>query len=154
MKKILLLTVSMMTLFLSSCVVIPKPVYSSDVYYLDYFKLGHDGKILLSESNSYSGEYQSIGSIIVEQISGYEQILVSTSTSNERIGDDIYGEKNVVKKKAKYKLGEFKEANFSSALEEAVAVAEEMGGNAIINLKITTPVDSSVRVTGMVIKRM
>lgn len=157
MKKVLLLVAAVMTLVMSSCVS-QLPKFRSNVYSLDYYKLGHNGKILLSESNSYSGEYESIGSIIVDQKSGHVRIETEKSTKKVRVsdGDDIYGTEPEYKTETKYKTGDFKQATFSTALEEAVDAAERMGGDAIINLRYNVIPDQPgfiVSVSGMVIKR-
>lgn len=143
---------ALMTLALSSCVTVKPSPFISNVYYLDYYKLGHSGKILLSESNSYSGDYESIGSIIVNQESGHVRIE-SEKTKVKVSDDDVYGNPPTYKTETKYKTGEYKEATFSTALEEAVNTAERMGGDAIINLKYTVLSPTSVSVSGMVIKR-
>lgn len=154
MKKILLLMAALMTLVLSSCVTVKPDPFTSSVYYLDYYKLGHDGKILLSESNSYSGEYQSLGSIIVDQKSGHVKIEVEKTKKKVKVedGDDIYSQPEY-KTETKYKTGEYKLATFSTALEEAVNTAERMGGDAIINLKYENRGIDGLSVFGMVIKR-
>lgn len=152
MKKILLLMAALMTLVMSSCVTVKPDPFTSDVYYLDYYKLGHNGKILLSESNSYSGEYQSLGSIIVDQKSGYVKIETEKKIKVAD-GDDIYGSQPEYRTETRYKNGDYKLATFSSALEEAVNTAERMGGDAIINLKYENRGYDGVSVSGMVIKR-
>lgn len=155
MKKILFLMAAVMALVMSSCVTVKPDPFTSRVYYLDYYKLGHNGKILLSESNSYSGEYQSIGSIIVEQKSGNVKIEVEKKTKKVKVmpGDDIYGTQPEYETETKYKTGDYKLATFSTALEEAVNTAERMGGDAIINLKYENRGYEGVSVSGMVIKR-
>lgn len=150
---------ALMALIMSSCSSFkPEPIpFRSSVYYLDYYKLGRNGKILLSESNSYSGEYQSIGSIIVDQKSGHVNIEVETTkkivNAKPMPGDEIYGTQPEYKTETKYKTGDFKYATFSTALEEAVNTAEKMGGDAIINLKYEYRGPDGVSVSGMVIKR-
>lgn len=155
MKKFLFLLAALMTLALSSCVTVKPDPFKSSVYYLDYYKLGHNGKILLSESNSYSGDYQSIGSIIVDQKSGHVKIEVEKKTKKVKVepGDDIYGSQPEYKTETKYKTGDYKQATFSTALEEAVNTAERMGGDAIINLKFENRGMDGLSVSGMVIKR-
>lgn len=155
MKKFLSLMAVLMTLVISSCVTVKPSPFTSNVYYLDYYKLGHNGKILLSESNSFSGEYQSIGSIIVSQTSGHVKIETEKSTKKVKVSDvdDIYGIEPEYKTETKYKTGDYKQATFSTALEEAVNAAEDMGGDAIINLQFKQPDSQSVVVSGMVIKR-
>lgn len=151
MKKTLFLMAALMALVMSSC----KP-FQSYVYYLDYYELGHNGKILLTESNSYSGEYDALGSILISQKSGKEVLDQQTSTKTEVDGDDIYGPISGSKTTTKYKLGKEKKATYSTALEEAVKVAESMGGDAIINLHfnvIPEKSDYRIEVSGMVIKR-
>lgn len=155
MKKILLLMAAVMTLVMSSCLTVKPDQFKSNVNYLDYYKLGHDGKILLSESNSYSGEYQSLGSIIVDQKSGHVKIEVEKKTKKVKVdvGDDIYGSQPEYKTETKYKTGDYKLATFSTALEEAVNTAERMGGDAIINIKYENRGIDGLSVSGMVIKR-
>lgn len=151
MKKILLLVAALMTLVMSSCL----PKFSSQVYYLDYYKLGHNGKILLSESNSYSGEYDALGSILVSQKKGQE-ILDEQTVTKQVHDDDIYDSGTVTTTTKKYKTGKLKHATYTTALEEAVRVAEERGGDAIINLHFNVIPDKPgfrVEVSGMVIKR-
>lgn len=149
MKKILLLMAALMTLVMSSC----QPKFKSQVYYLDYYTIGHNGKVLLTESNSYSGDYAALGSIIINQTGGKEIVNQVSTTKEVEIDDGIYGSHKESQTKTKYKTGKYKQATFTTALEKAVDVAQEMGGDAIINLHCTVLDPSSVSVSGMVIKR-
>lgn len=151
-----LLFVSTLALVLLSSCVTPKPaMFTTNVDFLDYYTIGHQGKILLTESNSYIGEYTSLGSILITQSSGVIKIGTGKSKQKVKFGvdDDIYGTKPEYKTVTTYKTGDFRQATFSSALEEAVNAAEEMGGDAIINLQFRSQDQETVVVSGMVIKR-
>ncbi len=127
------------------------PRFHTFVNTLDYFSIGQNGKILLTESNSYSGDYQSLGSIIITQESGY--VKTEKKPAKKVIVDDgVYGsyEKD---SDPKYKTGDWKFATYQSTLERAVDEAAKMGGNAIINLKFDNIGTTTVTVSGMVIKR-
>lgn len=155
--------IAAMTLLLTSCksMTTVAPEFYSDVNVLDYYKIGLDGKILLTESNSVNFEYESLGSIVVTQYSGYEMIEKSTSTKESVDDDAIYGARKVTKSKTKYKKGPWKNASYKTELEEAVKKTVEMGGDAIINLKLqvipnasnTESVSYTRYISGMVIRR-
>lgn len=144
---------ALMAMVLSSCMT-PKPtMFSTYVNTIDYYSIGLNGKVLLTESNSYSGEYESLGSIIVQQNSGHVAVDVKTTKKKVSEDDDIYGSSARYKDDVKYKVGEWKNPSYSEALQVAVEKAVEMGGDAIINLKFDNIGTGTVFVSGMVIKR-
>lgn len=148
-------------MLLSACKTVEVPHYTTLVSAIDYYSVGLNGKILLTESNSISGDYESLGSIVVTQQSGYEVLETKTTSTEVVVDDGWYGSHTETKSKTKYKTGEWKTATYQSALEDAVKKAVEMGGDAIINLKLSSQtrepyvgkfVNDPV-ITGMVIKR-
>lgn len=159
MKKFI--PVCMLVMLLSACKTVEGPHYYTLVSAIDYYSVGLNGKILLTESNSISGDYESLGSIVVAPHSGYEVLEAKTTSTEVVVDDGIYGAHKESKSETKYKTGKWKTATYQSALEEAVKKAVEMGGDAIINLKLTTQICepyvgkfvSEPVVTGMVIKR-
>ncbi len=163
MRKFIILLSAFILVSLSGCK-ISQPVtwFQNGVYSVDYFKAGLNGKVFITESNSVNFEYDPVGSITVEQKSGY---LDSGKSEKVQIlgekGDPIYGNSDKMETKTKRKKGEWKSATYESVLEEASRAALEMGGDAIINLKLeraidyvaNSPVGSHPYITGMVVKR-
>lgn len=131
------------------------PRFSNQSFYLDYYQIGNNGKILLTESNTYSGEYVALGSVLVSQRGGIEEKQVKVTSKDSFIDDGVYGADDAGIK-TKSKLGDRKFATYSTALEEAVKIAQAKGGDAIINLKFKVLPEKPyerVEVSGMVIKR-
>lgn len=141
MKKTLFMIVAMVAmLMMSSC----SPLtFEQNAGYIDYSAFPG---IFITESNSVSFEYQPIGSLYAEEISGQYQVVKKKVGNNE-----IYGDEYAVVE------GKYRYADPQSALAYAVQKVKQMGGNGIINLKINSAKSEDKRrmyyVTGMVIKR-
>lgn len=135
MKKILALYAAA-ALMMCSCVTPTK--FQQNAGFIDYSMFPG---MFLTESNSVSFDYQPVGSLFTEEISGEYQVVKKKVGNN-----DIYGDEYAVVD------GKYRHANPQSALAFAADKAKEMGGNGIINLHIEK-IDGGYCVTGMVIKR-
>lgn len=118
-------------------------------YYIDYQEAGQ-GKVFITEANSVSFEYEPLGSILVEETSGVVKVTVPT-TEKERNSDSLYGPGPATKT-----VNSYSKATAQTALNYAAKEALRLGGNGIINLRLTSTQNgknSVVTVSGMVIKR-
>ncbi len=120
-------------------------------YYLDY-KEASQGKLFISEANSVSFEYEPLGSILVEEVPGTVNIIVPVPEKTNQKDDDGLYSANPTKT-----ITTYSDATAQSALNYAAVRAIEMGGDGLINLRMSSYVDrykrKVVQVTGMVIKR-
>lgn len=162
MKKSNLFILAVALLAFSSCSSSSKPIFTQQVYTVDYKTAGLDGKILLTESPSVSFDYESLGSIIVEQRSGYEVLSSDVKTKiTKGYGDTFDSSSYYTKTTVDRTLGKYLQATPETALMAASKAAQEMGGDAIIGLKhsfIYELVGTSTNVvgytvSGMVVKR-
>lgn len=147
-----------MLLLLNACHT-QKPHFRQEISVLDYAAASLDGKILLTESPSVSFDYISLASVVVSETSGYEVLETTVETKVEKdFGDTLYAASAPREKKIERNTyGEFKEASPQSALLAAANAANNMGGDAIIGLKVQ-PILSGFTtigysVSGMVVKR-
>lgn len=121
-------------------------------YYIDYKEAGQ-GKVFITEANSVSFDYEPLGSILVEETSGMVKLTVPT-TEKERNDDSLYGPGPSTKT-----VNSYSEATAQTALNYAAQEAVRLGGDGIINLRLSSTHDGkgasvvSVSVSGMVIKR-
>ena len=148
MNKIYMLFVSLLLLAtLNAC----RPPFRHATYYIDYQQAG-DGLVFITEANSVSFDYEPMGSVLVEEISGSVKITIPKTKKDRNVEDGIYGEDVATKTVTSYA-----EATAQSALNYAATVAIRLGGDGIINLKLSTyrgpHNDKIVVVSGMVIKR-
>lgn len=158
-----LLPLLLLVTLLTGCGPSKPPIFTQNVGYVDYYSTGLNGKILITESNSVSFDYIALGSIVVDESPGYESISAVTKTKEVLTDDELYGAKRQKKKIVKYETGEWRSASLSSALKAAVATADAMGGDAIINLhyepirvyneSAARYINRGIRVSGMVVKR-
>lgn len=149
MKKIISFCVVL--LFVTSCTTykIPYRCYSDSIDFSVYSQKG----FFITESNSVSFSYESVGSISAVVSSGYEVL----NSENLESTDDVYGSS----KKIKY--GKMITASVNDALDELYNSAVSLGADGIINFRseyvpasydksvLTTP-DSYI-VSGMGIRR-
>lgn len=141
MKKLALIaTVVFALVSLTGCA----PKFQQIPVFLDYQAIGQG--VLLTESNSVSFDYISIGSIVVTEAAG------QSDKKNKSIKqpEDIYGSDG-------YKTGSIREASVVSALYRAVDEAKARGGDAIINLRTDQEMKNGICQTaivkGMIVKR-
>lgn len=141
-------------LFFPSC----RPQFTQVAYFLDYQQAGN-GKFFISESNSVSFEYEPIGSILIEELPGEVKITteprkIEKSRNYRDNYDDIYSKDVSPNPKTKHK---WQYASAQSALNYAVDTATELGGDGLINVKLSSYIDKHnnriVQISGMVIKR-
>lgn len=148
MKHIAFLLLVCLLSALSSC----HTPMTHATYYIDYQEAGQ-GKVFITEANSVSFEYEPLGSILVEETSGVVKITVPT-TEKERNDDSLYGPGPSTKTVTSYS-----NATAQTALNYAAQEAIRLGGDGIINLKLSANLDSkgrkieTISVSGMVIKR-
>ncbi len=139
------------TMFVSSCVTIPKPTYEQIVTYIDYNKITSQTGVFLTEATSISQPYDGLGRVHAFVQDGYE--VTNIKQVNDTVYDELYGY-TVTKKKDKIKYGDYKLASPIVALRLTANKAKEMGANGIINLQIRTfPGERPAYiVTGMAVK--
>ena len=134
---------------LSSC--LSHSPLSHVTYYTDYQEASQ-GKLFISEANSVNFEYEPLGSILVEEIPGSVKITVpTTEKERQRDNDGLYGAVPATKT-----ITSYSQATAQTALNYAASQAITMGGDGLINLKLTSYIKDEkriVQVTGMVIKR-
>lgn len=149
MKKVLLMAI--VTLFLSSC--ITKFPYQKESYVINYSHLSENG-FFITESNSVSFNYTPLGSVTSIVTDGYEVLSHEKKTYPQNAYPDIV--------KDVYKYGKYKIADINDALDILYSETKKLGGNGIINLKITYNTTSKTKdglsinnyvVTGMAIKK-
>ena len=147
LKSLSLCGAALLLFSLSAC----SPKLTQRVYLVDYVEAGQ-GKVFISESNSVSFDYEPLSSIIVEEFPGIVKTVVPVSGKESgRGGDPIYGDN----KDAKV-IQNYQKATAQSALNYAARKVIEMGGDGLINLKMSTFVEggkNAVQISGMVIKR-
>jgi len=145
MKKVLLLSV--MAMLLSSCLV--KKAYSVSWNLIDYTKYADDN-FFMTESNSVSFEYKSLGSIIVYSNSGYEVKGV------KQIENSYYEDEQNLD------YGKWKHCDVNDAFKKLHDVALVKGANGVINIKYEyfpmrisdkKIIEENWVVTGMLIKK-
>lgn len=139
---------------LGSCAKVPM---KHATYFVDYKEAGK-GRVFISEANSVSFEYEPLGSVIVEEISGYKPKVKHRDLEKEQKLEPLY-----IGPSSDYVVeddddSKYANANAQSALNYAVDEVIRMGGNGLINVKISTyyPEKSNRRVVavyGMAIKR-
>lgn len=147
MKK--LIAVMVLVLSMASC----KIPFKQEAYFLDYQKIGL-GKVLLTESNSVSFDYESIGSLYVVEESGFEK-----ERKVKKHNDDYYDNLGFRSDSPEYSYSSkgYRKASVESALRRAVGEAMESGGDAIINLKYKYEYNKQRDcwiVTGMIVRRL
>lgn len=147
MKRLLFILFSALALVaLNSC----HAPFSHVTYYVDYQQAGK-GKVFITEANSVSFEYEPLGTILVEEVPGSVKVTVPT-TEKERAADDgLYGPST------SKTVTTYSQATAQTALNYAAEKAIELGGNGLINVRLSSYLDNQkrrvVQVTGMVIKR-
>ncbi|MDD3194404.1 MAG: hypothetical protein PHU68_01210 [Paludibacter sp.] len=109
-----------------SCTSTNKISYQLNSLYVDYNEY-HEKGFFVSESNSVSFDYQSIGSIIVQSREGFE-IVGSTLSA----GFNKYGSVSEIEVP---KYGKYKNASLKEAFDELYKIALEKGANGVINFK-------------------
>ena len=135
MKKIILICIIALVA-MTSCE--PALKFQQSAGFIDYAMFPG---MFITESNSVNFDYSPIGSLYAEEISGEYQIV------KKKVGtDELYGDEYAVVD------GSYRHASPQSALAFAVKKAQDMGGNGIINLRISRET-GGYSVTGMVIKR-
>ena len=141
-----------LALSVSSCASFSGPKFSQTSYFVDY-RQAADGNVFITESNSVSFEYAPVGSLLVEEIAGkFKEQKVLTDQQSYRKTDPIYGDMDQSAFKNTYRY-----PSATSALDYAANCALQMGGDGIINLKMTSSLSEDKRpkltITGMVIKK-
>lgn len=116
----------------------PPRYYSS---HIDYSYLTDRG-IFITESNSVSFEYKTLGSLFIECTGGW----VKNDKKNKVDMEDIY-----MRTEGKYI---YVKPSLEDAFNLAVEELDKMKGNGIVNFNISTGGNSNtIIITGMVIKR-
>lgn len=146
MKHITFLLTICLLAALSSC----RAPMTHATYYIDYHEAGQ-GKVFITEANSVSFDYEPLGSILVEETSGMVKLTVPT-TAKERDKDDLYGLGTMTKT-----VNSYSKATAQTALNYAAQEAIRLGGDGLINVRLSSSRDGKgdavVSVSGMVIKR-
>jgi uncharacterized protein YbjQ (UPF0145 family) len=112
---------------------------------VDYSKYMSRG-FFITEANSVSFDYESIGSVTAGVESGWEILDTTTKTTTSK--DDVYGSST----KTKIKYGEYIQAELDDAIEELYSTSIELGADGVINFSIRSSLGEYV-VSGMAIKR-
>ena len=148
-KEFLQVAAIVAVLAMPSCKSSIRPMWH-EVYTIDYAAAG-GGKVFITESNSVSFEYEPIGSILVKEHPGEKEVKVPLS-QREIDYEMFFGVPPETKTERKYEP-----STAQSALEYAANQTLLLGGDGIINLKLTSEyVEHEGRVvcvSGMVIKR-
>ncbi len=147
MKKTIILLLTVIAVIFSGC---SHTSFSHVTYFLDY-KIAGKGLVFITESNSVNFDYEPLGSIIIIERPGVIEKIVPVSETEQRYGDNIYGNPGVTKKVHQYAY-----ASAQSALDYTVESALKMGGDAIINLKVDSYIldnERVVEISGMVVRR-
>lgn len=146
MKHFTILIAVCLLAALSSC----RTPMTHATYYIDYQEAGQ-GKVFITEANSVSFEYEPLGSILVEETSGMVKVTVPT-TKKDRDFDPLYGAAPSTKS-----VNSYSKATAQTALNYAAQEAIRLGGDGLINLRLSSYRDSKgdavVSVSAMVIKR-
>lgn len=157
MKKLFIATI--LAIGLSSCsqVLLRQPEVLTSSF-IDYSKYTNAG-FFITEANSVSFEYKTLGNVTGINLSGYQQEKNVTNSSTEKQKDDVYT--NTSNKP--YRItNKYINATKEKALEELVLRAKSLGANGVINLKFETFSQTSQQgafelkgysVSGLAIKR-
>lgn len=139
MKRLFYLLVVLFSLVSCKTVEPRQPSYYSS--HIDYSYLTDRG-IFITESNSVSFEYKTLGSLFIECTGGW----VKNDKKNKVDMEDIY-----MRTEGKYI---YVKPSLEDAFNLAVEELDKMQGNGIVNFKISTGGNTdSIIITGMVIKR-
>lgn len=149
MKKVLFLILAI-GLF-TACVTpkMPEPYGFSS--FLDYSPLTDKG-IYVTESNSVSFDYKTLGSVSVTEVGGWVKKgkePKATRESNKSRNDDMYVglDRNQYTGKNAYVA-----PSFEMAMERMVNTLKEVGANGIINLKVQRE-SNRIIISGMAIRK-
>lgn len=150
MKKVILLIFAIV--LFASCAtttnLYPEPYGFST--FLDYSPLTNKG-IYVTESNSVSFDYKTLGSVSVTEVSGWikkgGKAKVAKKEKNNL--DDMYADVESNRPVGKYMRIT---ASLDDAMERMVNTLNEVGANGIINLKVHTELDRII-ISGMAIHK-
>lgn len=153
MKKILLLLT--VGILIASCsIYIP---YSLNTYSIDYSKYTKDG-FFITESNSVSFDYDPVASVGAKETTGYTNAKEYEAIKSSKIKEDsVYGNSLEGRKEKRSPNPNTKVyATLETAIDAIVSETKQLGGNAIIGIKIADLGSSEFPeylVTGMAVKR-
>lgn len=133
----------------TSTISYPKPYGFST--FLDYSPLTNRG-IYVTESNSVSFEYKTLGSVSATEVSGWikkgKEPKVANKTKKNNV-DDMYADVESNRPVGKYIRIT---ASLDDAMERMVNTLNEVGANGIINLKVHFELDRII-ISGMAIRK-
>lgn len=151
MKKVLffILAIGLFTSCATSTISYPEPYGFST--FLDYSPLTNKG-IYVTESNSVSFDYKTLGSVSATEVSGWvkkeKELRVANKNKKNNV-DDMYADIESNRPVGKYIPIT---ASLDVAMERMANTLKEVGANGIINLKVQWD-SSRIIISGMAIRK-
>ncbi|HCJ27461.1 hypothetical protein PO397_22980 [Bacteroides ovatus] len=151
MKKVLLFVfaIGLLTSCATSAISYPEPYGFST--FLDYSPLTNKG-IYVTESNSVSFDYKTLGSVSATEVSGWvkkEKVLKVANKNKKNNVDDMYADVERNQSNGKYMR---MSPSLDVAMERMANTLKEVDANGIINLKIRWEPDRII-ISGMAIRK-
>lgn len=151
MKKVLLFVfaIGLLTSCATSAISYPEPYGFST--FLDYSPLTNKG-IYVTESNSVSFDYKTLGSVPATEVSGWvkkEKELKVANKNKKNNVDDMYADVERNQSNGKYMR---MSPSLDAAMERMANTLKEVDANGIINLKIQWEPDRII-ISGMAIRK-
>ena len=151
MKKVLffILAIGLLTSCATSTISYPEPYGFST--FLDYSLLTNKG-IYVTESNSVSFDYKTLGSVSATEVSGWvkkEKELKVANKNKKNNVDDMYADVERNQSNGKYMR---MSPSLDAAMERMANTLKEVDANGIINLKIHWEPDRII-ISGMAIRK-
>lgn len=151
MKKVLLFVfaIGLLTSCATSAISYPEPYGFST--FLDYSPLTNKG-IYVTESNSVSFDYKTLGSVSATEVSGWvkkEKVLKVANKNKKNNVDDMYAGVERNQSNGKYMR---MSPSLDVAMERMANTLKEVDANGIINLKIRWEPDRII-ISGMAIRK-
>lgn len=151
MKKVLLFVfaIGLLTSCATSAISYPEPYGFST--FLDYSPLTNKG-IYVTESNSVSFDYKTLGSVSATEVSGWvkkEKELKVANKNKKNNVDDMYADVERNQSNGKYMR---MSPSLDAAMERMANTLKEVDANGIINLKIQWEPDRII-ISGMAIRK-
>lgn len=156
MKKVLF-SILVCTMLVSCMPVSPR--YSVEVNHIDYSYFKQKG-IFVTEALSVNFEYESIGTLSIIERAGDITVEKTNMEPNRKSADDVYERENSSETSEETI---YKTSNIQNVLEYICNETSRVGGNGLLNLKITylpptiskqgRTANEGIMITGMVIKK-
>lgn len=136
MKKNVLFMAMILGLIMCSCKTVYNPKYSVAEYYTDYSRYAAEG-LFITEAPTVPFDYSPIGSIAVEELSGYQEretVKKKSVSFSGSEGDPIYDNKKSESEGSK--KYQWVKATPAAVTEAFVELAKAKGADGVMNFQI------------------